>query len=129
MKTQYPSNDNGSTKFTDDIWTAASKVADRLDPDGDREIISFEPAVEAALEEHAAAGNATAPMAAIVNRAIELEHEWAAEDALLQKILKDKLGIVHPFERCTDSLDFHDLHINNIRAALEAAYEAGRQAR
>ena len=27
--------------------------------------------------------------------------------------------------RDSDALDFHDLHIENIRAALNAAYEAG----
>ena len=44
----------------------------------------------------------------------------------IQKIARDKLGIQTLEERKRDSLDFHELSVALIAAALEAAYDAGR---
>ena len=46
----------------------------------------------------------------------------------LKDICQQVLNIRHTDVRGRDQLDFHDLHITNIKEALQAAYEAGRQA-
>jgi hypothetical protein len=46
-------------------------------------------------------------------------------DALLTQIAQQHLGIETLQTRHSDSLDFHDLAVWNIRAALEAAFSAG----
>ncbi|GAB3191889.1 MULTISPECIES: DUF6900 domain-containing protein [Betaproteobacteria] len=46
-------------------------------------------------------------------------------DALLTQIAQQHLGIETLQTRHSDSLDFHDLAVWNIRAALEAAFNAG----
>lgn len=38
------------------------------------------------------------------------------------------LGLTTLDTRDSDAHDFHDIHIENIRAALNAAYEAGMKA-
>ncbi|MBE0626444.1 MAG: hypothetical protein IH606_16710 [Burkholderiales bacterium] len=46
-------------------------------------------------------------------------------DKRLEKIALDHLGIPTLKRRDSDSLDFHDLAVWQIRKALEAAYWAG----
>jgi hypothetical protein len=46
-------------------------------------------------------------------------------DALLTQIAQQHLGIETLQTRHSDSLDFHDLAVWNLRAALEAAFNAG----
>lgn len=46
----------------------------------------------------------------------------------LEKIAQKHLGIETLEERKSDALDFHDLAIWSIEAALKAAFEAGLQA-
>ena len=48
-------------------------------------------------------------------------------DALIAN-LACQLGFETIDTRNSDSLDFCDVHVANLRRALEAAYEAGRQA-
>lgn len=48
--------------------------------------------------------------------------------ATLEQIAQDKLGITLE-ERGLDDLDFHDLGVWNVAAALEAAYLAGAASR
>ena len=50
------------------------------------------------------------------------------QDATIRLIANDVLGIETLDTRKSDSLDFHDLAVWQIRKALEAAYEAGRKA-
>lgn len=45
-------------------------------------------------------------------------HEIARRDLLIETLER----------RWSDSLDFHDVGVWNVKAALEAAYEAGRAA-
>ena len=47
-------------------------------------------------------------------------------EQLLTQIAQNKLGIETLETRRSDSLDFHDVAVWAIRAALEDAYEAGR---
>lgn len=49
------------------------------------------------------------------------------EKALLN-IAKLWLDVETLDEQNRDCLDFHDIHVNQIKAALEAAYNAGREA-
>ncbi len=51
------------------------------------------------------------------------------KDKQIEKIAKDKLGIETLKTRNSDSLDFHDVSVWGIQAALEAAYEAGQKAK
>lgn len=46
----------------------------------------------------------------------------------LAAIASRYLGADTLAERHSDALDFHDVHVGNIRAALLAAYEAGKTA-
>jgi hypothetical protein len=49
-------------------------------------------------------------------------------DTLLTRIAREQLGIDTLEPRHSDGLDFHDLSVWQLRDALEAAYEAGREA-
>jgi hypothetical protein len=53
----------------------------------------------------------------------------AAPEALLAALAQRHLGIETLAIRNSDSLDFHDVAVWAIRDALEAAYQAGRNAR
>ena len=48
-------------------------------------------------------------------------------DKTLADIAKDHLHLETLETRNSDSLDFHDMAVWSIKAALEAAFEAGRQ--
>jgi hypothetical protein len=50
------------------------------------------------------------------------------KDAAIRLIANDVLGIETLDTRRSDSLDFHDLSVWQIRKALDAAYEAGLNA-
>jgi len=47
-------------------------------------------------------------------------------NALLEVIAKEELGLKTLTTRNSDSLDFHDLSVWQIRTALRRAYQAGR---
>lgn len=49
-------------------------------------------------------------------------------DELLAAIAKEKLLIDTLETRMSDSLDFHDVSVGSVRAALLAAYQAGMAA-
>ena len=49
------------------------------------------------------------------------------KDQILAQIAKDELRLETLETRKSDSLDFHDCAVWSIKAALEAAYEAGQQ--
>ena len=46
----------------------------------------------------------------------------------LLAIAQKHFGVETLDERKRDSLDFHDIHVGQIKAALEAAYQAGLEA-
>ena len=46
----------------------------------------------------------------------------------LARIAKEHLDIETLATRMSDSLDFHDVSVWDVKAALEAAYQAGREA-
>ena len=48
-------------------------------------------------------------------------------EKLFDQIANDKLNIETLETRSTDSLDFHDVAVWAIRAALQEAYDAGRR--
>ena len=50
------------------------------------------------------------------------------QDIAITRIASEVLGLETLDTRRSDSLDFHDLAVWQIRKALEAAYEAGRNA-
>jgi len=50
-------------------------------------------------------------------------------DKTLAEIATQHLDLETLETRNSDSLDFHDMAVWSIRAALEATYEAGRQSR
>lgn len=50
-----------------------------------------------------------------------------AMDETINRIASVELSIETLDVRNRDSLDFHDLHVLSIRAALEAAYKAGAE--
>jgi hypothetical protein len=52
--------------------------------------------------------------------------QTAQRDALILEIAKRQFFIETLETRERDSLDFHDVAVWSIRAALEEAYEAGR---
>jgi len=65
----------------------------------------------------------------LVTRQRRIEKAIAGnKDATIRLIANDVLGIETLDARKSDSLDFHDLAVWQIRKALEAAYEAGRKA-
>jgi len=47
-------------------------------------------------------------------------------DKKLMEIALDKMGIETLETRNSDSLDFHDVSVWSLKAALEAAYKAGQ---
>ncbi len=49
------------------------------------------------------------------------------KDKTIEKIAKEKLGLDTLATRKMDELDFHDMSVWQLKAALEAAYEAGRR--
>jgi hypothetical protein len=49
-------------------------------------------------------------------------------NATIERIAKEILWLETLDSRGRDRLDFHELSVGAIRAALEAAYEAGREA-
>ncbi len=51
------------------------------------------------------------------------------KDELFTQIAQHHLGIETLVSRMSDSLDFHDVGVLNIKAALEAAFEAGKASR
>ena len=51
----------------------------------------------------------------------------AYKKAAIDAIARDLLGLETLEPRRRDSLDFHDLSVWQIKEALEAAFEAGRQ--
>lgn len=53
----------------------------------------------------------------------------AARDAELLEIARQKLFVKTLETRNSDDVDFHDLAVWSLKAALEAAYEAGRASR
>ena len=55
------------------------------------------------------------------------KHTKAYKDATIEAIARDTLGIETLEERKRDGLDFHELAVWQIREALAAAFEAGRQ--
>lgn len=50
-----------------------------------------------------------------------------APDALIEQIAKQHLGIETLETRKSGGLDFHDCAVWSLKAALEAAFEAGRK--
>ena len=46
---------------------------------------------------------------------------------ILEKIARERLGIKTLEARKSDALDFHEIAVWNLKAALEAAYMAGQQ--
>ena len=48
--------------------------------------------------------------------------------SILEQIARKHLGLETLNERKSDHLDFHDLAVWSIESALQAAFEAGRQA-
>ena len=54
-------------------------------------------------------------------------HTKAYKDATIRDIARDLLGIETLEERKSDSLDFHEVAVWQVRDALAAAFEAGRQ--
>ena len=56
----------------------------------------------------------------------QTEAQTAQRDALILAIAKRQFFIETLETRERDSLDFHDVAVWSIRAALEEAYEAGR---
>lgn len=50
------------------------------------------------------------------------------QNATLEAIAREHLGFADLATRNSDSLDFRDVAVWAAKAALEAAYEAGRQA-
>ena len=52
----------------------------------------------------------------------------AYKDATVNEIAQRILGIDTLQTRKSDSLDFHEVAVWNIKEALEAAFEAGRRA-
>ena len=52
----------------------------------------------------------------------------SSRDLQLQQIALDHLFVATLETRSSDSLDFHDLSVWSIKTALQAAFEAGRNA-
>lgn len=62
------------------------------------------------------------------NAAADRRLAQAQKDATLLQIAGQLLGLDTLETRNSDSLDFREQAVWNIKAALEAAYEAGREA-
>lgn len=56
---------------------------------------------------------------------MDAEQNLKAQSLAVTDIAQRVLGLTTLDTRDSDALDFHDIHIENIRAALNAAYEAG----
>ena len=54
-------------------------------------------------------------------------HTQEYKDATIRDIARDTLGLETLEERKRDCLDFHELGVWQIKEALAAAFEAGRQ--
>ncbi|QDU71053.1 DUF6900 domain-containing protein [Mucisphaera calidilacus] len=52
----------------------------------------------------------------------------ATTDQALHRIASETLGLETLETRKSDSLDFHEVSVWGVKAALEQAYEAGRKA-
>jgi hypothetical protein len=57
---------------------------------------------------------------------LDAEQKLKAQSLAVTDIAHRVLGLKTLDTQESDALDFHDLHIENIRAALNAAYEAGQ---
>lgn len=55
------------------------------------------------------------------------KHSEAYKDATILNIARDLLNLETLEARRRDCLDFHELAVWQVKAALEAAFEAGRQ--
>ena len=53
----------------------------------------------------------------------------AAQQAQIEKIAQAHLGVETLASRNSDRLDFYDLGVGSIKAALEAAFKAGQAAK
>jgi hypothetical protein len=51
------------------------------------------------------------------------------KEEILTKIAQEELDVETLEKRWSDNLDFYDVSVWGIKRALEAAYEAGRQAK
>lgn len=71
----------------------------------------------------------TAAERAAARKALRLRAEREALDATILPIAKKHLRLETLESRDSDRLDFSDQHVSSIRAALEAAYAAGKAAR
>lgn len=56
-------------------------------------------------------------------------HRVEERDRVLKKIAASELFVRTLETRRSDRLDFHECHVERIRAALTAAFEAGRRSR
>ena len=56
-----------------------------------------------------------------------MKHTREYKDAAIRKIAAEVLGLETLEQRKRDCLDFHELAVWQIRDALAAAFEAGRQ--
>jgi len=54
-----------------------------------------------------------------------MKREPSSDSKVIEDIAKQHLGLSTLETRRSDSLDFHDLAVWQLRAALEAAYRAG----
>ncbi len=79
-----------------------------------------------ALRATAAHSDATFDLHAKYQAAAEECDRKERVNQLLERIARDNLRIPTLGERKSDSLDFHDLGVWQIKKALAAAYEAGR---
>jgi hypothetical protein len=52
--------------------------------------------------------------------------QQAKMNAQIERIALQELGLETLKERKSDRLDFHDVFVTSVRAALMAAYQAGR---
>jgi hypothetical protein len=50
----------------------------------------------------------------------------AIKDSIFEKIAQEHLGIETLERRNRDNLDFHDVSVTGVKAALEAAFAAGQ---
>ncbi|NVJ25981.1 hypothetical protein HUW62_32645 [Myxococcus sp. AM011] len=50
-----------------------------------------------------------------------------APEEVLERIAREEMGIETLKKRWSDSLDFHNVGVGELRNALEAAYQAGKR--
>lgn len=65
---------------------------------------------------------------ALMRGFIRKEHTMNAKKELFTKIASQHLNFETLESRNRDSLDFHDVSVRGVAAALDAAYEAGKEA-